>query len=885
MIDNESTIIMNQEELFDKYQDKISKENKFFTKSFAEEFTLKNAPKCTIKKEKELESLENQFNKLLSKYQILKNKSIANLGLNINVYNSNNPYKNKNVKFKDNVIGYVTNGNVFKEYVDGKKTVPGNFINIDIPYKDSAVGKTINTNPPLIVGTPMKIGGQSVGHEGKNVFVNTIENIPSTYVGCYNDKQTRTMERVGDSRNYNYKTCKNAALDAGSQYFGLQYVDSSNGLAQCYISNDFKKTTQYGENVIYKTSNIWEITPQPQSSNIHMVLQNNGDIYFYDQNNNLLDDKLSNSKHKNKITQKGKDYLNNCLNGGYISNVKATYGLNCATSAAPSRGVRKPPGFAHVVYNNVGSVITDAIGSNTRKYIYQIGVDNKGKFKDPAPGCWKNFDLSYNCGSKLIQIPTINGRNPGTDRKHVILNCEKYQPECSSYIILQNDGNLCIRIGSGPDDSRGGIYYAMTNGTERVANPNFVASKGKTGLNWLASGTGLMSGEWIGSNDGSMYLIMTSDGSLQLNITTSITNSCSVSQSDGKTTGGTWSNAVYKLDDNIPDPSLFYKLGYVDNDSKLFEYPSNMIGKGISYIKYDNYDSSPYNISGGVSGSFSKCKKSCDSNPDCNSFVINKNNKQCYLKSSESYPKGLRQPNTNMTLYVKNPVIIPEYSNTYTSYFGQDSIGFDNVGNPITGSTQSSCENTCNSSPLCAGYVYDNGSCWIKYKIPLSNISKANNQTKNVYVRNIKETSFNINEIKNITSQTWENYMNDGKEMTYKKNTNIGDKLIPEKQEKMLNEMEVQLYLLATQITNKIQYFESNNIKINEQLKKSIDKFKRNTEKIKYIKIETNKYTNTNTTNSMLTDSDLKLLKSNYSYIGFSILAIVVVIITMNKIK
>jgi hypothetical protein len=44
-------------------------------------------------------------------------------------------------------------------------------------------------------------------------------------------------------------------------------------------------------------------------------------------------------------------------------------------------------------------------------------------------------------------------------------------------------------------------------------------------------------------------------------------------------------------------------------------------------------------------------------------------------------------------------------------------------------------------------------------------------------------------------------------------------------------------------------------------------------------------FKNSNLTNSMLSDTDIRVLQSNYSYIGITILAIIIVIITMNKIK
>jgi hypothetical protein len=431
---------MNQEKKFKNYQNKINKQNKLFTSKFNEGFVMNSPPKCTVQEQSELESLESQFNILLSKYQTLKEQSIQSMDTNIQLYNATNPYKNKNIKFSNNVIGYVTNENVFKRYPDGIQTVPGNFVLINFPYKNLSTGKTINTTPPLIVGTPMQIGGQTVGNEGVNVVVTQNSAISDTYLGCYNDTSARAMTaQDGGSQTYNHATCKTRAMDIGAQYFGLQYVNTTTGLSQCFTSNDLTQTTQYGLNVIYDTSTVWTISPQTPTANSYMVLQSNGDIYFYDQTNTLLTGSLSTSTYGSKMNQ---TYLTNCLNGGYISNVEATYGLNCSTSGAPSTHTYSPPSYPSVVYNNVGPVITNAIGSNTRKYTYQIGVDSSGQWVDPAPGCWKNFDLNYNCGGNLVQIPTMNGENPGTDNKLVTLDCTKYASSCNTFIVLQDNGKI-----------------------------------------------------------------------------------------------------------------------------------------------------------------------------------------------------------------------------------------------------------------------------------------------------------------------------------------------------------------------------------------------------------------------------------------------------------
>jgi hypothetical protein len=56
----------------------------------------------------------------------------------------------------------------------------------------------------------------------------------------------------------------------------------------------------------------------------------------------------------------------------------------------------------------------------------------------------------------------------------------------------------------------------MTNGKQMQPNPYYAADKGKYGKNWMSSGSTLAIGEFIGSTNGDIALIMQSDGNLVL---------------------------------------------------------------------------------------------------------------------------------------------------------------------------------------------------------------------------------------------------------------------------------------------------------------------------------------------------------------------------------
>jgi hypothetical protein len=145
---------------------------------------------------------------------------------------------------------------------------------------------------------------------------------------------------------------------------------------------------------------------------------------------------------------------------------------------------------------------------------------------------------------------------------------------CKFFLILQDDGNMCIYRGSGPNDNQGLIWESKTNGQQLKANPAFTADKGKYGKNSVASGMTLGAGEFIGSNDGSIYLIMQADGNLVL-YTSENGENCP-KMNDGNSGGGEGANALYELAE-VGIPANLGKIGYVDSNSLLSVYnDSNM---------------------------------------------------------------------------------------------------------------------------------------------------------------------------------------------------------------------------------------------------------------------------------------------------------------------
>ena len=479
-------------------------------------------------------------------------------------------------------------------------------------------------------------------NEYKNVFVNSYPSTnPAHYIGCYiddNNNHTMDIEDNGDF-SFNYDTCKFRAIQKGAKYFSIQNTND-NGLSECYTSNDIEKSTNMGSSNETTVISAWSFGNG--ISGCYMTLQNNGDVLLYNSTDNTLLQKLSDYN-----TYYNTEFLNNCINDGTINVISSTYGINCNTNGYPSANTY------NVQQNNVlDNLKTNANGKSS--YLYSIGVDNNGNFIDPALGCEKDYDLSYQCGLgseiKTLHIP----HNEGTDMRQILLDCSSISGSCKCFMKIGDDGNIYIYGGNDTNNTSNVIFKTTIVNTQKVPNPNYIASKGKTGFNYLLSGTSLMSGEWIGNNDGSAYLQMQQDGILDLIYTVSIEPKCIIGKDNNYY--GKFANAIYQLSDTIPSISGFFgKLGYINGDAILKEYPTNMITYTNNYTKFDNSLIQGNDISDTYGISYDECKANCDADINCKSFNISKDgNNYCLLKSTSVFDGQLISPNSNFELYSKN---------------------------------------------------------------------------------------------------------------------------------------------------------------------------------------------------------------------------------------
>jgi hypothetical protein len=448
-----------------------------------------------------------------------------------------------------------------------------------------------------------------------------------------------------------FDKCQEYAVENGYNYFGLQDVQPD-GNAACLVSNDIARTKIYGDaskqlNVIP----IWS-SNTAGSGATSCQLTGSGQLTITDSSG--------------KVLLNVNPQVSECRAWGTIAIDSATYGGNCK-----------------VPIGNVTDKVANDLKCNWSSNC-SIPISN-GTFGDPSPGCGKSFDVAYRCGG------TPFTRNLGyAEGQTMILDCNEYmETTCQFHLILQNDGNLCIYKGKDPSDNKEGVWCAMTNGKQKSQNPDWVSSKGIFGRNYLKTGEGLGPDEWIGSDDGSLKLIMQKDGNLVL-YTSEYTSGCKVI--NNKTYGGGWVNAVYQLN-GAGDRSTLGKLGYIDGNSDLKEYPDSMVGFTNDYQIYQNTDSAGNDITSLVTSDQNGCQTACNNNPDCAAFVYQGSSQTCWLKNRSAFPKGEKQPNNSVVLGVRTPGL--KGSTTCSNKISNiDTVQYDNY---LKGSTMTS-DTQCNAS-------------------------------------------------------------------------------------------------------------------------------------------------------------------------------------------
>jgi hypothetical protein len=125
---------------------------------------------------------------------------------------------------------------------------------------------------------------------------------------------------------------------------------------------------------------------------------------------------------------------------------------------------------------------------------------------------------------------------------------------------------------------------------------------------------------------------------------------------DGQTYGNNGVNAIYKMN-QLGDASSVGKMGYVDYNSNVTEFPESMIGLSLTYDKYDNYGTTLTSTSSLQNATYDTALAKCSGNSSCYGFTLDSstNVANFYGKSIVNPSNRILKPST--TLYVRNQML------------------------------------------------------------------------------------------------------------------------------------------------------------------------------------------------------------------------------------
>jgi len=461
----------------------------------------------------------------------------------------------------------------------------------------------------------------------------------------------------GDSTNgkYTYNMCKDAAVSGGYRYFALQGVNPQTSTGYCAVSNDSVGATSKGNAYIVSGGiTLWSSETKGKTG-CTAILTNQGALSVVQNNTSVFSTPNANANPS--------DYLG-CYGDGdgdgdgrampLYNNGGQEYNRDQCRDIAQKSGAK----YFGLQNSTSGTNAQCAFGDDLGK-IMQYGK---------AGNCTQLSDGSYSGGGWSNAVYSVNASSV-------------------YFLMLLDDGNMCIYRGSGPDDNQGFIWCTGTNGKQQKPNPRYAAAKGKYGKNYMNSGATLAAGDFVGSTDGSIYLIMQHDGNLVLYTSQNALNCTKIS--DNIMGGGVGANALYDLG-TTGFPSNVGKIGYVDDDGNLSEYPTSMKGLSTSYSKFPNSDTTGNDIGEPILNStVDSCKTKCDSMDDCGGYVFDTNQQTCYPKNKKMYPNSSKIAKTGVDIYLRQPSIT-EYPGSSKNMATIDSIqwkNYQNTGKPVSAAT------------------------------------------------------------------------------------------------------------------------------------------------------------------------------------------------------
>ena len=526
------------------------------------------------------------------------------------------------------------------------------------------------------------------------------------------------------SGSYTYNSCKQSAINNGYKYFALQDVNTSTSTGYCAVSNDSIAPISNGISyAITSAVPLWSSKTSGTSTNT-ATLDESGALTVLNSGGTAIFNTPNAPKGPTNYVGCYKDKSSRAM----TQIISGTYDLSGCQSVAQQQGASYF-GLQNSTSGKNAQCFLSSNLSQTQQY---------GK----TSNCKKISDGSYSGGGYANAV--YNTVNPAEN----------------FYLIIQDDGNMVIYKGSSPSDNQGSIWSTKTNGKQQKPNPLYIATNGKYGQNWISSGDVLAVGDFIGSNDGSMYLIMESDGNLVLY--TSTNNINCLKMQDGNTGGGQGANALYEIN-QVGIPNNMQQLGYIDENSNLNVYPDSNIQLSQEYTKTLNTNcngNDDLSVPAYTNATVDQCKTSCNSNVTCSGFVFDNNNNICYPKTSgvnltsnwsalnnvDIYSRNSSPitPSTGITDIINNISSI-QYQNYITGNPNSNSYGFQSASSNAQKQQLNQVQTNLNQL---SGQIATSTGTFSQGNTLLNNQSAADNTGLNTYLSDLKNINIKLDKPK-----------------------------------------------------------------------------------------------------------------------------------------
>jgi hypothetical protein len=444
---------------------------------------------------------------------------------------------------------------------------------------------------------------------------------------------------------FSFEACRKNAETLGYRYFSLQNMNESTGKGYCGVSNDGVGPQTLGVGVVISGGvSIWSSGTKTSETGYVASLTSLGSLTILDNAGKTIFSTPTQEKQYSYLGcfQDNSDRAMSLYNGG-----AQLYDFEQCQKAAVEQGTT------------------------------YFGLQNSSTGKNAQCALSSDLTSVQKYGPATTCTMTGEGYNSGGAWSNAVYNVKA--GSASYYLILQDDGNMCIYRGTNPSDNQGVVWCSGTNGKQQKVNPQYTAIKGKYGQNWMPSGGNLAAGEWIGSNDGSMYLIMEQGGSLVLYTSQSVSNCKKVGTYYG---GGVGANAIYDMG-TVGYTQNMGKIGRVNKDNVLTEYAKDMyewVGNS-TYALFSGFNSEGNDLEGHntpITGQTADtCKQVCNETAGCAGFVFDNSKQICTLKNSSMYPatQNLSYAEMNDT-FVRRPTPTNQKKSIETANI--DSIMYQN---------------------------------------------------------------------------------------------------------------------------------------------------------------------------------------------------------------